>query len=103
MDQNVADGFFAAVVRQAKPRRYMSFGHFSVGGTFEEAWASHKSFKPKDSEPDGDRTRAATPQAEGTIERSVFDRQLIRDSFTARVGAGGSVGVCRLPSWAASR
>ncbi len=36
------------MVRQAKPRRYLSSDHFSVGGTLVEAWASHKSFKPKD-------------------------------------------------------
>ena len=48
LDQNIADEFFAAVVRQAKLRRYMSSEHFSVDGTLLEAWASHKSFKPKD-------------------------------------------------------
>ena len=48
LDQNIADEFFAAVVRQAKLRRYMSSDHFSVDGTLLEAWASHKSFKPKD-------------------------------------------------------
>ena len=44
----IADRFFAAVVRQAKLRRYVSSEHFSVDGTLLEAWASHKSFKPKD-------------------------------------------------------
>jgi transposase len=47
----VADEFFAAVVRQAKLRRYISSDHFSVDGTLLEAWASHKSFKPKDQPP----------------------------------------------------
>ena len=54
LDQNIADEFFAAVVRQAKLRRYMSSDHFSVDGTLLEAWASHKSFKAKDSDPDAD-------------------------------------------------
>jgi hypothetical protein len=48
LDAEVADEFFAAVVRQAKLRRYISSDHFSVDGTLLEAWASHKSFKPKD-------------------------------------------------------
>ena len=48
LGHNIADEFFAAVVRQAKLRRYMSSDHFSVDGTLLEAWASHKSFKPKD-------------------------------------------------------
>jgi transposase len=51
LDHAVADEFFAAVVRQAKLRRYMSSDHFSVDGTLLEAWASHKSFKPKDGPP----------------------------------------------------
>lgn len=54
LDHDVADEFFAAVVRQAKLRRYMSSDHFSVDGTLLEAWASHKSFKPKDDPGDGD-------------------------------------------------
>jgi len=47
----VADEFFAAVVRQAKLRRYLSSEHFTVDGTLLKAWASHKSFKPKDGPP----------------------------------------------------
>jgi transposase len=48
LTHEIADRFFAAVVRQAKLRRYLSSDHFSVDGTLLEAWASHKSFKPKD-------------------------------------------------------
>lgn len=44
----IADRFFAAVVKRAQLRRYVSSEHFSVDGTLLEAWASHKSFKPKD-------------------------------------------------------
>ncbi len=48
LDAEIADRFFAAVVRQAALRRYVSSDHFAVDGTLLEAWASHKSFKPKD-------------------------------------------------------
>ena len=48
LDHEIADEFFAAVVRQAKLRRYLSSDHFSVDGTLLNAWAGHKSFKPKD-------------------------------------------------------
>ena len=48
LDHEIADQFFAAVVGQAKLRRYLSSEHFSVDGTLLEAWASHKSFQPKD-------------------------------------------------------
>jgi transposase len=51
LEHEVADEFFAAVVRQARLRKYMSSDHFSVDGTLLKAWASHKSFKPKDRPP----------------------------------------------------
>jgi transposase len=54
LTHEVADEFFAAVVGQAKLRRYLSSDHFSVDGTLLEAWASHKSFKPKDGPPPPD-------------------------------------------------
>jgi IS5 family transposase len=53
LEHAIADRFFEAVVRQAKLRRYTSSEHFSVDGTLLEAWASHKSFKPKDRPPSG--------------------------------------------------
>lgn len=43
----IADRFFAAVVKQARLRKYVSSEHFSADGTLLEAWASHKSFRPK--------------------------------------------------------
>lgn len=51
LEADVADQFFAAVVDQAKLRRYVTSEHFSVDGTLLEAWASHKSFKPKGGPP----------------------------------------------------
>lgn len=48
LDAEIADRFFTEVVAKAKLRRYVSSEHFSVDGTLLEAWASHKSFKPKD-------------------------------------------------------
>src|SRR5688572_3287013 len=53
LEAEIADRFFAAVVRQAQLRRYVSSEHFSVDGTLLEAWASHKSFKPKDDSGEG--------------------------------------------------
>ena len=48
LDHEIADRFFAAVVHQAKLRRYTSSDHFSVDGTLLQAWASNKSFKPNE-------------------------------------------------------
>ncbi len=44
----VARAFLAAVLAQPKVKRLLSSEHFSVDGTLIEAWASPKSFKPRD-------------------------------------------------------
>jgi transposase len=44
----VAARFLAAVLAQPKVRALLSTEHFSVDGTLLEAWASTKSFRPKD-------------------------------------------------------
>jgi transposase len=54
LTSDVAQRFFAEVNRQAK--RYMSDEHFTVDGTLIQAWASQKSFHPKDDSGDGDGT-----------------------------------------------
>src|SRR2546425_3675409 len=48
LKQEIADRFFAAVVRQARAGQLLSDEHFTVDGTLLEAWASHKSFRPVD-------------------------------------------------------
>lgn len=48
---NVAHEFFAAVLKQARARGLVSDEHFTVDGTLLEAWASQKSFRPKDEPP----------------------------------------------------
>jgi transposase len=47
----IATMFFAEVLAEAKRRRLLSDEHFTVDGTLLEAWASHKSFRPKDERP----------------------------------------------------
>ena len=44
----IAGRFMAAVLAQPRVKRLLSSEHFSVDGTLIEAWASLKSFKPKD-------------------------------------------------------
>ena len=44
---DVAEKFFAAVVRLARQKGLVSSDHFSVDGTLIEAWASLKSFQKK--------------------------------------------------------
>lgn len=58
LDGEIAEKFFAAVLDQAREANLLSDEHFTVDGTLVEAWASHKSFKPKDS--------GGTPPADGS-------------------------------------
>jgi transposase len=44
----IAAKFLAAVLAQPRVKKLMSSDHFSVDGTLIEAWASMKSFRPKD-------------------------------------------------------
>jgi transposase len=44
----VAEAFFEAVVAEAREAGLLSDEHFTVDGTLIEAWAGHKSFRPKD-------------------------------------------------------
>jgi len=59
LDGAIAAKFLAAVLAQPRVKGLISSDHFSVDGTLIEAWASLKSFKPKDGSGD------APPSAPG--------------------------------------
>jgi transposase len=59
LNEKLADGFFDRVLKQASG--LMSDDHFSVDGTLVEAWASHKSFRPK-------QASGAAPDADNATE-----------------------------------
>lgn len=48
LEHEVAEAFLAATVEEASRQRLLSEDHFSVDGTLLQAWASLKSFRPKD-------------------------------------------------------
>jgi transposase/IS5 family transposase len=57
LNEEIAELFFSRVLERARP--FVSDEHFTVDGTLIEAWASQKSFRPKDGtgkppEPGGD-------------------------------------------------
>jgi transposase len=51
VNEDIARRFFDAVVKRARNQGLLSSDHFTVDGTLIEAWASHKSFKPKNGPP----------------------------------------------------
>ena len=48
LEHAVVESFFTEVMTLADKRQLLSKEHFSVDGTLIQAWASHKSFVPKD-------------------------------------------------------
>jgi len=53
LEGEIAEGFFQAVLEQAREAGLLSDEHFTVDGTLIEAWASHKSFRAKDEDGKG--------------------------------------------------
>ena len=62
---DAAHKFLAAVPAHPKVKRLLSTDHFSIDGTLIEAWASMKSFRPKDGsgDPPSRRSRKITPKS----------------------------------------
>lgn len=52
LDHEVFAEFFTTVLAMARKRQLLSREHFSIDGTLIEAWASHKSYKPRDGDDD---------------------------------------------------
>jgi transposase len=59
---DVADGFFAAVLAEARGANLLSSDHFTVDGTLVQAWAGHKSFQRDPDKRDPDDPAAPLPQ-----------------------------------------
>ena len=57
LEHEVITALFTEVVEQARKRDLMSDEHFSVDGTLIQAWASQKSFRPRDEDASGPRGR----------------------------------------------
>ena len=52
LEQEISRRFFDEVLKQAKEKDLLSEEHFTIDGTFIEAWASQKSFQRKDGSDD---------------------------------------------------
>ena len=52
LDHDVVEALFGEVLGQAQRAQWLSQEHFSVDGTLIQAWASHKSFRPRDDDSD---------------------------------------------------
>ena len=79
---DVSHEFLAALLALPQVKRLLSSEHFSVDGTLIDAWASIKSFRPKDGsgEPPG---RDATANATST-RRSAQTRRMLQPPIRMR-------------------
>lgn len=66
---DIAKAFLAAVVDEANRRDLLSDEHFTVDGTLMEAWASHKSFRPKGEGPGGGASEGRNPTVDFRKEK----------------------------------
>jgi transposase len=66
LEQEISRKFFDQIIHQAKKKQLLSSEHFTVDGTFIEAWASQKSFKRKDDQD------PPAPSAGGKNEKADF-------------------------------
>ncbi len=75
--------FFQEVLAEARRRGLLSDEHFTVDGTLIEAWASHKSFKPKD-QSDSDEG-GSNPSVDFRKQRRTNDTHASRTDPDARL------------------
>ncbi len=88
---DIASAFFDAVLAQARTAGLLSDEHFTVDGTLLEAWASLKSFRPKDEgpQPPPDDPGNPTVNFHGETRRNDTHQSTTDpDARLARKGAG---------------
>lgn len=61
LEGDIATAFFEAILIHADRDRLLSDEHFTVDGTLLKAWASHKSFQPRDQDPPRDGEGGGNP------------------------------------------
>lgn len=64
IEHEVVRELFEQVLSQARAKQLLSTEHFSVDGTLVRAWASHKSFVPKDGPPPPSAGPRANPEVD---------------------------------------
>jgi transposase len=91
-DEHIAQRFFENTVLVARLNDLVSDEHFSVDGTLLEAWASHKSFRPKDDDGSGDGSDFHGEKRTNDTHASTTDP----DARLMRKGKGKEAKLCYL-------
>ena len=74
LDGAIAAQLLSALLAQPRVKKLLSSEHFSVDGTLIEAWASLKSFKPKEPGDDGNVPAAGAMHRQTSKDRSALTR-----------------------------
>lgn len=81
---DTAQAFLSALLGQAEVKRLLSNDHFSVDGTMLKAWASMKSFVPKNPPPHDPPAGGTSSQAEGrNAEKDFHGQKRSNDSHSS--------------------
>ena len=96
LDADAARVLLKEVVREARRRRLLSADHFTLwlDGTLLEAWASHKSYRPRDEQPP--RAAGATAMRTSRVERRSRDTHVSTTDPEARLYRKGKQQEARL-------
>jgi transposase len=97
LEGDIAAKFLAAVLAQPRVKRLLSSDHFSVDGTLIEAWASMKSFKPKDGSGEPPAAGGRNPEADFHGKKRTNETHASTTDPDARLyrkGAGKEAKLC---------
>ncbi len=97
LEHEAARGFLGKVLEEARHRRLLSEDHFTVDGTLLEAWASLKSFKPKEGDNGMSQTGEKNPSVDFHGECRTNDTHGSTTDAQARLarkGAGKEAKLC---------
>ena len=89
---DVCGALFEGVLAQARSKRLLSAEHFSVDGTLIRAWASQKSFAPKDGPPPRRAARRAIRRSTSGASRAPTT-----PTRAAPTPSAGSIARARIP------
>jgi len=88
---DIAQAFFEGVLLQAREKDLLSDEHFTVDGTLLEAWASKKSYQPKEQPPEkGSGSRGEL------LLRDTHECKTDPDAMLYKKSAGGAFELCHM-------
>ena len=90
LEHEAIEAFFTEVMGLAEAKGLLSKEHFSVDGTLIQAWASHKSFQPKDGgndqTPSGPGRNAQADWKGKPRSNDTYETECVNENETPRVG-----------------